>query len=69
MHELDAYTDEDLDKLRVAILTEQERRERIAAAPSRLAEFTRSAIESGCDPQILVDTVTDVAANTPQRPE
>jgi len=63
------WPDEELEKLRIAVLAEQERRERIASAPSQLAEFARSAITSGCDPQVLVDTVTDVAASTLPRSE
>ena len=55
------WTDDDLDRLRVAVLTEQERRTRVTAAPAQLADLTRSAIASGCDPQALVDAVTDAA--------
>ena len=55
------WTDADLDALRVAALTEQERRTRVTAAPMQLADLTRSAIASGCDPQALVDAVTDAA--------
>ena len=55
------WADEDLDRLRVAVLTEQERRTRVAAAPAQLADLTRSAIASGCNPQALVDAVTDAA--------
>ena len=40
---------------------EQERRTRVTAAPAQLADLTRSAIASGCDPQALVDAVTDAA--------
>ena len=57
----ETWPDADLDALRVAVATEQERRTRIAAAPAQLADLTRSAIASGCDPQALVDAVTDAA--------
>ena len=57
----DTWADGDLDRLRVAVLTEQERRTRVAAAPMQLADLTRSAIASGCDPQALVGAVTDAA--------
>ena len=57
----ETWTDADLDALRVAALREQERRARVAAAPTQLADLTRSAIASGCDPQALVDAVTDAA--------
>ena len=55
------WTDDDLDALRVAALAEQERRARVTAAPMQLADLTRTAIASGCDPQALVDAVTDAA--------
>ena len=54
-------TDADLDQLRVAVLAEQERRARVTAAPAQLADLTRSAIASGCNPQALVDAVTEAA--------
>ena len=57
----ETWTDADLDALRVAVLTEQERRARVTAAPMQLADLTRSAIASGCNPQALVDAVTDAA--------
>ena len=57
----DTWTDDDLDALRVAVAAEQERRTRVAAAPMQLADLTRSAIASGCNPQALVDAVTDAA--------
>ena len=60
----ETWADDDLDALRVAVLTEQERRARVAAAPAQLADLTRSAIRSGCDPQSLVDAVSD-AVTTP----
>ena len=55
------WADADLDALRVAVLTEQERRTRVTAAPMQLADLTRSAIASGCNPQALVDAVTNAA--------
>ena len=55
------WADGDLDALRAAVLTEQERRARVTAAPMQLADLTRSAIASGCNPQALVDAVTDAA--------
>ena len=57
----DTWPDADLDALRVAVAIEQERRARVTAAPAQLADLTRSAIASGCDPQALVDAVTDAA--------
>ena len=61
LSDAETWTDDDLDALRVAVLIEQERRTRVAAAPTQLADLTRSAIASGCNPQALVDAVTDAA--------
>ena len=60
----ETWTDDDLDALRVAVLQEQERRARVAAAPAQVADLVRSAISAGCDPQALVDAASD-AATTP----
>ena len=60
------WSDDDLNDLRIAILTEQERRARQDDAPAQMAEFTRTAIAAGCDPKVLIDTVTDVAASAPK---
>ena len=57
----ETWTDAELDAIRVAVLTVQERRTRVTAAPMQLADLTRSAIASGCNPQALVDAVTDAA--------
>ena len=57
----ETWPDDDLDALRVAVATEQERRTRVTAAPTQLADLTRSAIASGCNPQALVDAVTNAA--------
>ena len=43
----------DLTALRVEVLTEQECRARVSAAPDQLAALTRSAVESGADPDAL----------------
>ena len=61
LSDAETWTDDDLDALRVAVLREQERRTRVTAAPMQLADLTRSAIASGCDPQALVDAVTAAA--------
>ena len=57
----ETWADDDLDALRSAVATEQERRARVTAAPTQLADLTRSAIASGCNPQALVDAVTNAA--------
>lgn len=55
--DLTALTDADLDALRVATLTEQERRTRIADGPTRLADDARALIAAGADPDSLRDAV------------
>ena len=60
------WTDRGLDELRIAILTEQERRTKQDDSPAQLADLTRAAIASGCDPKVLIDAVTDVAASAPK---
>ena len=57
--DLTALTDDDLDSLRVAVLTEQERRARIATGPARLADDARALIAAGADPDTLRDAVED----------
>lgn len=63
--DLTALTDADLDALRVATLTEQERRTRIADGPTRLADDARALIASGADPGALRDAVEDALTEQP----
>ena len=55
--DLTSLTDDDLDALRVAVLTEQERRARIATGPARLADDARALVAAGADPDSLRDAV------------
>lgn len=54
--------DEGLDALRVAVLTEQERRQRVADGPARLAAETRVLAAAGCTPDALRGAVEDALA-------
>lgn len=45
--DLTTYTADELDTLRVDVLTEQERRARVEAAPEQLETLTRAAIACG----------------------
>lgn len=47
MIDLTTYDGEELDALRVAVLTEQERRAHVAAAPEQIKTLTREAIACG----------------------
>ena len=60
MPDLTALTDDDLDALRVAVLTEQERRARIADAPAQIADLIRSAHAAGV-PEADVRAAVDEA--------
>ena len=51
-------TDEDLDQLRVNVLTEQERRANLAAIPDQIAELARKFRHGGGDEQALTDALT-----------
>ena len=57
--DLTTLTDEQLDARRIAVLTEQERRQRLAHLPDQLASMARDAAEAGCDPDELLARVTD----------
>ena len=51
--DLTTLTDEQLDARRVAVLTEQERRAKLAQLPDQLADMARDAIAAGVDPDLL----------------
>ena len=57
--DLSTLTDDQLDARRVAVLTEQERRRKIAQLPENLADMARDAVAAGCDPDELLDGLTD----------
>lgn len=63
--DLTTLTDEQLDARRVTVLTEQERRQRLAQLPDQLATMARDAAEAGCDRDELLERVTD--ALTPEQ--
>lgn len=65
MPDLTSYDDDDLDDLRVAVLTEQERRARIATGPARLADDARALVACGADPDTLRDAVEDALTEQP----
>ena len=52
--DLATLSDEDLDSLRTNILTEQERRQRIASTPGLVADTARRYIADGGDKADLV---------------
>lgn len=57
MIDLSTLTDEELDEQRVAILTEQERREKMVAIPSQVKDLADQYEAGGGDRQELVDAL------------
>lgn len=56
--DITSLTDEDLDSLRLAVINEKERRERLANAASQVATIAQRYAEDGGDPADLVAAVT-----------
>ena len=56
--DLKALTDTELDDLRRGILTEQERRENLAAIPEQIKELAGKFRDGGGDEQELTDALT-----------
>ena len=63
--DLRTLTDEELDGLRREVQIEQERRAKLAQLPDQLADMARDAAAAGCDPDELIERVTD--ALTPEQ--
>lgn len=61
MINLPTLTDEDLDTLRIGVLTEQERRQRMAAIPAQVAALATAYRDGGGDPDVLLDAITTPA--------
>ena len=64
MLDLTTLTDEQLDDHRRAVLIEQERRAKLAQLPDQLAAMARDAAAAGCDPDELLERVTDALTTT-----
>lgn len=65
--DLTTLTDDQLDAHRIAVLTEQERRAKVAQLPEQLAAMTRDALAAGVPTDTLRAAVDD--ALTPQAEE
>lgn len=65
--DLSTLTDEQLDARRVALLTEQERRRKLADLPDDLAAMARDAVAAGCSPDDLLDRLTDALEPAPEQ--
>lgn len=64
--DLTTLSDDQLDAHRREVLTEQERRAKLERLPDDLAAMARDAAAAGCNPDELLDRVTD--ALTDQEP-
>lgn len=65
--DLTALSDEQLDARRIALLTEQERRAKLASLPDNLAAMARDAVAAGCSPDDLLDRLTDALEPAPEQ--
>ncbi|HET7303987.1 MAG TPA: hypothetical protein VFJ12_05480 [Segeticoccus sp.] len=57
MIDLSGYTDDDLDALRVQVLTEQERRTRLTQIPATVTGLTETYVACGGDKTALTEAV------------
>lgn len=56
--DLSTMDDTQLDNLRRDVLTEQERRENLAAIPITIADLSRTYREGGGNPDVLLEAIT-----------
>lgn len=59
MDQYKTWSDEGLDEHRRGILSEQERRRKLAQLPDDLAALARDAASAGCDRDELLERVAD----------
>lgn len=57
--DLTTYADEELDSLRLAVLTERERRTKIAGIPDQIASLRDEYLAAGGDPADLDKTAEE----------
>lgn len=57
--DLTTRTDAEISTLRQEIAAEQDRRRKVAQLPDDLANMARDAAAAGCDPDELLERVTD----------
>ena len=67
--DLTTLTDDQLDAHRVEVLTEQERRAKLAQLPDQLADMARDAAAAGCDRDELLERVTDALTTDEEAPQ
>ena len=57
---LNELSDEELDTLRIMVLTEQERRQSRDQIPAQIADLTARFLEAGGDPNALSDIANKI---------
>lgn len=62
MIDFSRFDDDQLDALRVDVLTEQERRSNLAAIPGQVSDLSRTYVEGGGDPAVLERAISGDAA-------
>ena len=67
--DLTTLTDDQLDARRIAVLTEQERRAKLAQLPDQLADMARDAAAAGCDRDELLERVADALTTDQETPQ
>jgi len=65
--DLTTFTPEDLDALRIAVLTEQERRANLAAIPAQVAQLSAQFISAGGDQAALDAAISPTETNPEDR--
>lgn len=60
MVDFSRFDDEQLDQLRVEILTEQERRANLAQIPAQVTELAKTYRAGGGDDDALIQAISDV---------
>lgn len=61
MVDFSRFNDEQLDQLRVDVLTEQERRTNLAQIPAQVTELAKTYRAGGGDENALMDAIAEVA--------
>ena len=56
--ELKALSDDDLDVLRIQVLNEQERRQRLSAIPTQVTQLAGQFVADGGDKTTLIDALS-----------
>lgn len=67
--DLTILTDEELNQYRIDVATEQERRARLAQAPTQIADMARRYVEDGGDIAVVQAAVEPVAVSDAPEPE